>query len=122
MQETTKDAIVVSPASTLRHMLLVSAFRSLIGMCAVIWIVGVGALPIVVPGVAAFIVCARASHGLRTRLFRLGLCLSSSMWIGASAAIVVHSPTAHAIFLAISLSAFAVTDVMLATMRMEHMS
>jgi hypothetical protein len=120
MNKPPHDAVIVSPAATLGHILIVSACRALLGMGVVLWIVGKGALPIVVPGVAAFVTCVRGGWDMDARMARLGLCLSSSMWVGAAAAVVAQYPSKEAIFLAAAITSFALTDVMLATMRMER--
>jgi hypothetical protein len=116
------DAVVVSPAATLEHILWFSALRALVGMVAVLWIVGIGAIPVVLPGLAATITCARAGWSLDPKLARLGLCLSGSMWVGAAVAVLTQGPSGHEAFLAAGIAAFAVTDVMLSTMRMERLS
>lgn len=122
MREHHDKAVIVSPVSTLRHILMVSVFRALIGMIVTVWLIGPEAAPILIPGVTAAIAHLRAGRTLSTQLYRLGLCLSSSMWIGAAAAFVYHDTTGASIFLAAVITTFAVTDIMLSTMRMERIA
>lgn len=122
MRKHANDAVVVSPLSTLRHILMVSVFRALIGMIITIWLIGLEATPILIPGLTAVAAHIKASQTLDTRLYRLGLCLSSSMWIGSASAFVYQYSSGPFIFLAAVITSFAVADIMLSTMRMEKLS
>lgn len=114
------NAVVVSPATTIAHVLMVSAFRALAGMFGVLWIAGMGASPILIPGILACLACMKAGWSLDPRMARIGLCLSSAMWVGAAAAVLNTHPTHDAVFLAAAIASFAVTDMMMATMRIEQ--
>jgi hypothetical protein len=103
-------------------MLWISALRSAIGMTATILLVGNGALPLLLPGVAAIVYFIKGSFEPKSRDSRVGLCLSSSMWVGSAAALVCHETTQHSIFFAAVITSFAVTDIMLASMRLESVS
>lgn len=120
MQQPHHDSVIVSPASTLRHILLLASIRAAVGMVCVIAIAGVGALPVVLPGIPAAVACFMGWRTLSMKMVRLGLCLSSAMWIGTAAAVVAHNHTVHSTFLAGSIALFAVADAMFSTMRVER--
>lgn len=110
----------MSPASTLRRILLLASFRAVFGMVAVVALVGPGALPILIPGIPAVFCCYKAWRHLEIKATRFGLCLSSAMWLGTAAAVVAHDRTPESIVLSGAIAFFAFADTMFSTMRVER--